>query len=172
MAKNWIAHLKLSFLCFVLYVGYSLASDLNSAFFVINHWLNVILFLGFLNNNTTVLYSSIASQKDQLDRLMNTRGKSRGTGPPLKLSIYTFDDNLVFILHFILTSYSLFPISFFPYNWKMTILIVYVSLTYIYSIMLIFSHLSLITILNKASFYPFRSSHWEIFYKIATSVLH
>ena len=31
-------------------------------------------------------------------------GGTRGTGPPLKLNIETFDGNLVFILHFILTS--------------------------------------------------------------------
>ena len=68
--------------------------------------------------------------------------------------------------------FSVFSISFFIYNWKMTILIVYLSLICIYSIMLTFSHLSLIIILNKMCFYPFRSSHWEIFYKIATSVLH
>ena len=67
---------------------------------------------------------------------------------------------------------SFFSISFFNYNWKITILIVYLSLICIYSITLIFSHLSLITILNKICFYSFRSSHSEIFYKIATSVLH
>ena len=67
---------------------------------------------------------------------------------------------------------SLFSISFFNYIWKMTILIVCLSLICIYSIMLIFSHLSLITILNKICFYPFRSSHWDIYYKIATSALH
>ena len=73
--------------------------------------------------------------------------------------------NLTFLI-------SLFSISFFNYIWKMTILIVYLSLICIYSIMLIFPHLSLITILNKICFYPFRNSHWEIFYKIATSALH
>ena len=54
MAKNWIAHLKFLFLCFPLYVGYSLDSNLT-------HWINVILFLEFLNNNiyncSILLYS-------------------------------------------------------------------------------------------------------------------
>ena len=77
-----------------------------------------------------------------------------------------------FVIAYLYFLISLFSISFFNYNWKMAILIVYLSLICIYSIMLIFSHLSLITILNKICFYPFRSSHWEIFYKIATSVLH
>ena len=68
----------------------------------------------------------------------------------------------------------LFLISFLNYIWKMTFLIVYLSLTYIYSVsvMLKFLHFSLIIILSKICFYSFRSSHWEIFYKITTPVLH
>ena len=77
-----------------------------------------------------------------------------------------------FVIAYLYFLIFLFSISFFNYNWKTTILIVYLILICIYSIILIFSHLSLITILNKICFYPFRSSHWEIFYKIATSVLH
>ena len=62
----------------------------------------------------------------------------------------------------------------------MSILIVYLtlkgfaSLICIYSFILVFryftgciSHVSLIVVLNKLSRYSFRSSHWEIFYKIA-----
>ena len=54
-----------------------------------------------------------------------------------------------FVIAYLYFLIFLFWISFFNYNWKMAILIVYLSLICIYSIMLIFSHLSLITILNK-----------------------
>ena len=107
-------------------------------------------------------------------------GGRRGTGglipPKIKHlnfwwqpSFYpAFSFNFVIMnLYFLI---SLFFISFFNYNWKMTILIVYLNLICIYT--LIFSHVSLIIILNKICFYSFRSSHWGIFYKMATSVLH
>ena len=77
MAKNWIVRLKFSLLCFVLYVGYSLASDLNSASFVISHWLNVILFLGFLNNNTTVLHSCTAYAHSHAPGMKKRRKNSK-----------------------------------------------------------------------------------------------
>ena len=76
-----------------------------------------------------------------------------------------------FVIVYIYFLISLFSISFFNYNWKMTILIVCLSLIYICSIMLIFSHLFW-SLYWAECFYLFRSSHWEIFYKIATSVLH
>ena len=112
-------------------------------------------------------------------RIQDGRGGTSGTGPPKiehlnfwwQPSFYPkFHFNFVIAYHTFFV--SLFSISFFNYIWKMTILIVCLSLICIYSIMLIFSNLSLITILNKICFYPFRSSHWEIFYKIATSALH
>ena len=54
-----------------------------------------------------------------------------------------------FVIAYLYFLIFLISISFLNYNWKMAILIVYLSLICIYSIMLIFSHLSLITILNK-----------------------
>ena len=75
-----------------------------------------------------------------------------------------------FVIAYLYFLISLFSISFFNYNWKMTILIVYLSLICIYPIILIFSYLSLCW--TKYVFIRFRSSLWEIFYKIPTSVLH
>ena len=118
--------------------------------------------------------------KFKTDECLVISGRSRGEGPPKidhlnfwwQPSFYpAFHFKLVIVnLYFLI---SRFLISFFNYNWKLTISIVYLSLTCIYSIMLTFSHLSLIIIvLNKICFYLFRSSYWEIFYKIATSVLN
>ena len=131
---------------------------------------NVLCFILIMTNFWIVNITSISGTDP---------GGAKGTGPPkiehlnfwYQPSFYpAFYFNFVIAnLYFLI---SLFSISFFNYNWKMNILIVYLSLICIYSIMLIFSHLSLIIILNKICFYPFRSSHWEIFYKIATSVLH
>ena len=57
-------------------------------------------------------------------------GGISGTGPPLKLNIYIFGDNLFFTLHFILHSQSFFTFLFlffiFPNcHWKINILFVY-----------------------------------------------
>ena len=108
------------------------------------------------------------------------RGRNQGDWYPTKIEHLKFRSKPSFYpafyfnfvkanLYFLI---SLFSSSIFNYNSKMAIPIVYLSLIRIYSIILIFSNLSLIIMLNKICFYPFISSHWHIFSKIATSVLH
>ena len=76
MAKTWIAYLKFSFLCFFCFVCWVQLSQRFKPN-LISYWLNVILFLGFLNNNTTVLYPFIAYAHSQAPRMKKRRKKMK-----------------------------------------------------------------------------------------------